>query len=91
MYVSISVYRVICEYIQYDTDSIQLIGLVYTYNICIHIMHTYYTIQYTLDIPSNMSKGARLGMNNTARNSSCPSTEKCFTAKCSSQSLDKAL
>ena len=41
--------------------------------------------------PSNMSNGARFGMNKTARNSSWPSTEKCFTARCSSQSLDKAL
>ena len=36
---------------------------------------------------SNRSKGARLGTNRMERNSSCPSTEKCFCAMGSSQSL----
>jgi len=35
-----------------------------------------------------MSKGARLGQNNRPENSNCPSTEKCLTAKWSSQSFD---
>ena len=37
--------------------------------------------------PSNMSKGARRGTKSTDRNSSWPSTEKCFTAAWSSQSF----
>jgi hypothetical protein len=36
---------------------------------------------------SNMTKGARLGTKRTDLNSSCPSTEKCLTDRCSSQSL----
>ena len=40
---------------------------------------------------SKRSKGARLGMKRRARNSSCPSTEKCLTQRCSSQSLVRDL
>jgi len=40
---------------------------------------------------SNKSKGARRGTKSRARNSSCPSTLKCFTDRWSSQSLDRDL
>merc|ERR1712216_656724 len=40
---------------------------------------------------SNRSKGARLGTKRMEVNSSWPSTLKCFTARCSSQSLESAL
>jgi len=40
---------------------------------------------------SNISKGALLGINNMDLNSNYPSTEKDLTARCSSQSLERAL
>merc|ERR1719263_2468326 len=44
-------------------------------------------LTFFLAPPSNMSKGALLGTKRQARNSSWPSTEKCLTPACSSQSL----
>ena len=40
---------------------------------------------------SKRSNGARFGTKRIEVNSSWPSTEKCFTARCSSQSLESAL
>ena len=40
---------------------------------------------------SNRSNAARFGTKTTARNSSCPSTAKCFQASASSQSLESDL
>lgn len=42
--------------------------------------HSLMLLCFFLVPPSNMSNGARLGTNSTDRNSSWPSTEKCFTA-----------
>uniref|UniRef100_A0A8D8T718 Secreted protein n=1 Tax=Cacopsylla melanoneura TaxID=428564 RepID=A0A8D8T718_9HEMI len=52
---------------------------------------TYSLMLFLRFLPSNRSNGARLGANRSALNSSCPSTEKCFTARCSSQSLVRFL
>ena len=54
------------------------------------MMKTLRTYSLMLFLPflfSKRSKGARLGMKRRALNSSWPSTEKCLTARCSSQSF----
>jgi len=48
---------------------------------------TYSLMLLRFFLVSKRSKGARLGMKRRAVNSSCPSTEKCLTARWSSQSL----
>ena len=52
---------------------------------------TYNLILFFFFLVSNISNGALLGMKSIALNSSYPSTEKCLTDKCSSQSLVRAL
>lgn len=52
---------------------------------------TYNLMLFFFFLVSNISKGALLGMKSIALNSSYPSTEKCLTDKCSSQSLVSAL
>jgi len=52
---------------------------------------TYNLMLFFFFLVSNMSKGALLGMKRMHLNSSCPSTENYFTARCSSQSLDNCL
>ena len=52
---------------------------------------TYNLMLFFFFLVSNISNGALLGMKRIALNSSYPSTEKCLTDKCSSQSLVRAL
>ena len=52
---------------------------------------TYSLMLFSFRLPSNRSNGARLGTNRMDLNSSWPSTAKCFTPSCSSQSLDRDL
>merc|ERR1719354_1465793 len=52
---------------------------------------TYSLMLFLFFLFSNKSNGARFGTNKRARNSNCPSTEKCLTARWSSQSLVKLL
>ena len=52
---------------------------------------TYNLMLFFFFLVSNISNGALLGMKSIALNSSYPSTEKCLTDKCSSQSLVRAL
>ena len=52
---------------------------------------TYNLMLFAFFLPSNMSNAARLGTKSTDLNSSWPSTAKCFTASCSSQSLVRDL
>jgi hypothetical protein len=52
---------------------------------------TYNLMLFFFFLVSNISNGALLGIKRIALNSSYPSTEKCLTDKCSSQSLVRAL
>src|SRR5690606_13578373 len=53
-------------------------------------LRTYSLMLFSFFRDSKRSNGALLGTNNNAVNSNWPSTEKCFTDICSSQSLVKA-
>ena len=50
-------------------------------------LRTYSLMLFLFFLFSKRSKRARLGMKRRALNSSWPSTEKCLTARCSSQSF----
>jgi hypothetical protein len=52
---------------------------------------TYNLMLFFFFLVSNISNGALFGMKRIDLNSNYPSTEKALTARCSSQSLDKAL